>query len=240
MTALFVTGTDTGIGKTVVTAALAAALARASRRVGVMKPVETGCRPDAEDALALAAAAGDPAPLADVCPYRFPDPLAPALAAERAGVTIDVAALLAHARRRTAAVDVLLIEGAGGLLVPLTPSVSFADFAAELGARVVVVVGSRLGAINHALLTLETLAHRGIPVAGYVVNRLAPESDLAVATNEPLLAALTTARALGAVPWLPDAATLVRALRSPGATADAARSRLADLGSGLDRATLVD
>lgn len=234
MSILFVTGTDTGIGKTVVTTALAAALTRAGRRVGVMKPAETGCRPDPEDALALAAAAADDAPLGDVCPYRLPDPLAPALAAARAGVAIDVDAIVRLAQVRAAAKDVLLVEGAGGLLVPLAAGVSFADFAARLAARVVVVVGSRLGAINHALLTFEALAQRGLPIAGYVVNRLGAADDVAIATNETLLAELTGIPRLGVVPWLGDeAARLLAALRSGGPAGARARDRLADLGAAL-------
>lgn len=234
MSILFVTGTDTGIGKTVVTTALAAALVRAGRRVGVMKPAETGCRPDPEDALALAAAAGDDAPLADVCPYRLPDPLAPALAAERAGVAIDVDAVVRLAHAREASTDVLLVEGAGGLLVPLAPGVHFADLAARLGARVIVVVGSRLGAINHALLTFEALAQRGLPVAGYVVNRLGAADDVAIETNETLLATLTGVPRLGIVPWLGDeGARLLAALRTGGEAGAHARRRLADLGAPL-------
>jgi dethiobiotin synthetase len=132
-----------------------------------------------------------------VCPYRLPDPLAPSLAAERAGLRIDVEALVAHAQRRAAMVDLLLIEGAGGLLVPLTLDTSFADFARRLAAPVLVVVGSRLGAINHALLTFDALAARGIPIVGFVVNRLGADDDLAVATNEPLLAELTSVPCLG-------------------------------------------
>jgi dethiobiotin synthetase len=203
-----------------------------------MKPVETGCRPDAEDAAALAAAAGDSAPLADVCPYRLPDPLAPSLAAERAGVRVDVEALVAHVRRRAATVDVLLIEGAGGLLVPLTLDTSFADFALRLEAPVLVVVGSRLGAINHALLTFDALAARGMPIAGFVVNRLGADDDLAVATNEPLLAALTRVPCLGVVPWLPDASALWAALRAGGRAAESARARLAEVGGALELAAL--
>lgn len=240
MTPVLVTGTDTGVGKTLVTAAIAAALTEGGRRVGVMKPAETGCRPDAEDARTLIAAARDPAPLADVCPYRLPDPLAPSLAAERAGVAIDVAALAALGQRRAATYDVLLIEGAGGLLVPLTRTASFADLAAELRARVLLVVGSRLGAINHALLTLDALASRRIAVAGYVVNRLAADDDLAVATNEPLLATLTSARALGTLPWIAGAAALLAALRGGGDAATKARARLAALGAALELDTLVD
>jgi dethiobiotin synthetase len=231
---LLVTGTDTGIGKTVVTAALAAAFAARGHRVGVVKPAETGCRPDPEDALTLAAAAGDPSPLGAVCPWILPDPLAPVLAAERAGVTIDVDALLVHCRTRAAAVDVLLIEGAGGLLVPLTRTASFADFAARLGARVLVVVGSRLGALNHALLTLEVLTRRAIPTAGYVVNELGSQDDLAVATNAALLRSLTPVPYLGTVPWTADAGALLATLRGGGPAAEHARTRLAGLGAALD------
>ena len=235
MSVVFVTGTDTGVGKTLVTSAIAAALARMGRRVAVLKPAETGCRPDPEDALALATAADDPSPLTDVCPYRLPDPLAPMLAAERAGVAIDVDALVALVRRRAATADVLLVEGAGGLLVPLTRTTSYADFATRAGARVLVVVGSRLGAINHALLTLEALAARRLTVAGYVVNRLVRPDDLAVATNEPVLAALTTTPRLGTIPWLADAPALLADLRATGA----ARTRLAELGAALDLDALL-
>jgi dethiobiotin synthetase len=237
---VLVTGTDTGIGKTVVTCAIAAALAARATRVGVVKPVETGCPRVGdelvpEDATALAAAAGDPAPLAALCPHRLPDPLAPALAAERAGIAIDVAALAAHVRARAAAVDVLLVEGAGGLLVPLTRAASFADLARLAGARVVVVVGSRLGAINHALLTLEALETRGLPTAGYVINRLGGDQDLAVATNDDLLRRLTAIPCLGVVPWTPNASAVLADLRSgdPNVVA-AARAHIARLAVGLD------
>lgn len=234
MSVVLVTGTDTGIGKTVVTCAVAASLARRGRRVGVMKPAETGCAPDAEDAIALRIAAGDPSDLDTVCPYRLPEPLAPLLAAERAGVTIDVDALVERARRRAAATDVLLVEGAGGLLVPLTRGASFADLAARLDARVLVVVGSRLGAINHALLTFEALARRDITTAGYVVNRLGPPDDLAVATNDELLAARATIPCLGTLPWLGDEpARLLADLRAGRPAADVARARLAALGASL-------
>jgi dethiobiotin synthetase len=234
VTVLLVTGTDTGIGKTVVSSAIAAALAARGRRVAVAKPAETGCAPDPEDALALRAAAGDPSPIETVCPWILPEPLAPALAAERAGVRIDVDGLVAHLRTRAARADVLLIEGAGGLLVPLHGTTTFADLAARIPARVVVVVGSRLGAINHALLTLETLERRGIAIAGYVVNELGPPNDLAVATNDALLRGLTSARHLGTVPWTPDAPALLAALRGAGSDVGDARGRLAALGAALD------
>ena len=235
---VLVTGTDTGVGKTLVATAIAAALATRGVRIAVAKPAETGC-PERdgelvpEDAVALRNAAGDPASLADVCPHRFPDPLAPALAAERAGARVDVDALAAHLRRRAADADLLLVEGAGGLLVPLTADVTFADLAARLDAAVVVVVGSRLGAINAALLTLEAVRARRVPLAGYVVNRLAPDDDLAVATNDDLLARLTAERRLGTLPFLPDADALLAALRAGGGAGERARGALARLGATL-------
>jgi dethiobiotin synthetase len=103
-----------------------------------------------------------------------------------------------------------------------------------MDARVLVVVGSRLGAINHALLTFEVLAWRGLAPVGYVVNRLAADDDLAVATNEDLLRRLTRVPCLGSLPWTPDAAELLAALRAAGPAADAGRARLADLGAALD------
>jgi dethiobiotin synthetase len=236
---VFVTGTDTGIGKTLVSSAIAAALVSRGVRLAVAKPVETGCPSHqgalvAADARTLQSAARDPAPLTEICPHRFADPLAPALAAERAGTRIDVGALTAHLGRRAEHADLLLVEGAGGLLVPITIDTSFADLAAALGAAVVVVVGSRLGAVNHTLLTIDVLRTRGITLAGYVVNRLVADDDLAVATNDDLLARLTHARRLGAVPFLPESAALLAALRAGGAPAEPARAALAALGGALD------
>jgi dethiobiotin synthetase len=232
VTIVLVTGTDTGVGKTLVGAAIAAALVARGARLGVAKPCETGCRLVdgalyAEDAVTLAAAADTRDAIELVCPYRFPDPLAPALAATRAGVAIDVAALVRTLAARAAGLDVLLVEGAGGVLVPLTHDTSFADLAHSLDASVLLVVGSRLGAINHALLSLEVLARRHTPVAGYVVNRLAPDGDLAVETNTGLLRSLTTARFLGDFPHLPDAAATLATLRAGGPGAEVARARLA-------------
>jgi dethiobiotin synthetase len=246
MNILLVTGTDTGAGKTLVTAAVAAALAARGMRIGVAKPAETGCRLRdgvlyPEDAATLAGAAGSSELLERVCPYRFAEPLAPALAAERAGSTIDLETLVTALRQRAAGLDVLLVEGAGGLLVPLTRSATYADLTIALAAHVLLVVGSRLGAINHALLTLAALEARALPARGYVLNRLAAETDLAAETNGPLLRALTPVPCLGELPWLANAGALLAALREhadagtatrvPAATSAAARAGLAALAS---------
>jgi dethiobiotin synthetase len=232
MTALLVTGTDTGVGKTLVTAAIAAALGARGLRVAVAKPVETGCLlvegvRYPEDAATLAAAAATPEPLEVVCPYRFADPLAPMLAAARAATTIDVAVLVRALATRAARADVCLIEGAGGVLVPLTSTATYADLARALDAPVLLIVGSRLGAINHALLSLEALAARGLRVVGYVLNRIAPDGDPAVETNAALLRSLTATRCLGELPRLADAVATLRALRGAGPEVATARARLA-------------
>lgn len=203
---LLVTGTDTGVGKTYVSCGVLRAARAAGLRVAARKPAETGCEPDengslvAIDARALHAAAGGDEPLDAVCAVRLPDPLAPAVAARRAGVTIDVARIVAGCRARAAEVDLLLVEGAGGLLVPIADRFTYADLARDLGARLLVVVGARLGAINQALLTLEAAQRRGLDVAGYVVNRVCPERDLAIDTLA------TTLRELTDVPLLAEIA----------------------------------
>lgn len=234
MSALLVTGTDTGVGKTLVTATVAVALRARGLGVDVAKPVETGCATIdgdlyPEDAATLASAAESAEPIATVCPYRFPDPLAPMLAAARAGATIDVAALVRGLAARAARVELLLMEGAGGLLVPLTAHATWADLTQALDAPVLLVVGSRLGAVNHALLTLEALARRKLRTVGYVVSRIGPDDDPAVATNAALLRELTTAPCLGEIPRLPDAAAVLADLRAGGVAAIRARTRLADI-----------
>jgi len=194
MRGVFVTGTDTGVGKTFVSCVLAAGLRARGLRVGVMKPFETGCAPApdggriAADAEALRHFAGSTAAADDVCPVRLAEPLAPQVAAERAGVAIDLHPVHAAYARIRAAADFVLVEGAGGLLVPITTSVTMADLAQELDLSLLVVVGSKLGALNHALLTCEVARGRGLRLAGYVVNFPSPGSDVAADTNVAVLA----------------------------------------------------
>jgi dethiobiotin synthetase len=190
---LFVTGTDTGVGKTYVACGLLRALRAAGRAVAARKPAETGCAPGAgevlfpADAAALREAAGAAEPLAAVCNVRLAEPLAPAVAAARAGVAIDFERLCADCLARAAEVDVLVVEGAGGLLVPLAGPRSFADLARDIGAELLLVVGARLGAINHALLTVEVARNRGLDVRALVVNQIQPTPDLATETLKATL-----------------------------------------------------
>lgn len=204
---LFITGTDTGVGKTTVGCALASALAGRAR-VGVFKPVETGCRTEAgrlvpEDAVRLRAAARMDVSLDLVCPYRFAEPLAPWIAAERAGERIDPERIRESYRRISSVSDLVLIESAGGLLVPITRTYAYADLAADLALPLLVVVGSRLGAINQTRLTIECASRRGLGVAGYVLNQPTPKTDLARETNAKALANLVEDRCLGELPFLP-------------------------------------
>lgn len=212
MSIVVVTGTDTGVGKTFVTCALATALRARGRRVAVMKPIETGVDGEPEDASRLRAAAADPAPLDAICPYRFRAPLAPAMAARAEGATIDVPDLVARARRRAAEADVLLVEGAGGLLVPITTASTFLDFAMTLGGGVLVVAANRLGTINHSALTIRVATAAGLRVRGVVLSQPASDTDGSAATNAEMIALVAGVRDVTTLPHLArpaDAAPLL-------------------------------
>jgi dethiobiotin synthetase len=205
VTALFVTGTDTGVGKTFVACALARALCAAGRRVAVLKPVETGVAGEPEDAFRLRAAADDPAMLDDVCPYRLRAPLAPAVAAAMEGVRIDVERIVALVARRAAAADVLLVEGAGGLLVPVAGRLTWADVAARSGLPLLVVAANRLGTVNHCALTARVAEAAGLAVRGFVLSQPAPAGDPSAATNAATVQELTGLPVIAVLRHLPDA-----------------------------------
>jgi len=190
---IFVTGTDTGVGKTTVSCGIAAALRRRNVEVGVYKPAETGCRRDQDGRLLPADAArlkyfsATAMSLSGVCPYALSEPLAPSVAAERDSVSIELSTLVDGYSRIVATHDITLVEGAGGLLVPLTAALTYADLAKHLSIPILVIVGSRLGCINHALLTAQHARSIGLTVLGYVVNHFLPELDVAMQTNERVL-----------------------------------------------------
>jgi len=181
---LFITGTDTGVGKTYVAALIARQLVAAGCRVGVYKPVASGCRREAEqlvsdDAVALWEAAGRPGTLEEVCPQRFTAPLAPHLAARAEGKRVDAELLRRGLAVWQARSDVVLVEGAGGLMSPLSDEDYVADLAAEFKYPLIVVARNALGVINQTLQTLIVAAtfRRGLPIAGIVLNRAAPPSE---------------------------------------------------------------
>ncbi len=207
MPGLLITGTDTGVGKTLVACGVAACLTAGGRTVGVLKPVETGCTARRgqlypEDAALLARFAGSPASLDVLCPYRFAPPVAPSVAAAEAGVSIRPEKIVSLFQRISKQHDTVLVEGAGGLLVPLVDRYTFADLARDLDIPLLVVVGSRLGALNHTLLTLSCARSRALPVKGYIMNHPMPSRDPATETNTETLTRLTDVVCLGCVPHL--------------------------------------
>ena len=216
-TAIFITGTDTRVGKTLVACGLAALLKECGYRVGVMKPVETGCEERdgqlfPQDAYYLKESSGCAEPLERICPYRLRAPLAPSVAAEMEGVKIDIDRLTSLYAEINSAHDVTLVEGAGGLLVPILPHYTYADLAKLLKLPLVVVAANRLGAINHLLLTLEHASCRGLRVLGYVLNHLESQPSLAGETNPAALRSLTSVPCLGEVPYVERLETQCAAL----------------------------
>jgi len=175
----FVTGTDTGVGKTVVATALTRALVARGLRVAVMKPIASGSDPTAagprnSDALALMAAANVPAAYETVNPYCFLPAIAPHIAASDSGTVIDLGLLRRRFEALAAAADCVIVEGAGGWLAPIGDRATMADLAAALGLPVLLVVGLRLGCLNHALLTRESMAARDTVFAGWLANAIDP------------------------------------------------------------------
>jgi dethiobiotin synthetase len=187
----FVTGTDTEVGKTLISLGLLRRLRDQGHRVAGMKPVASGATLSAdglrnEDALALQRASSQPLDYALVNPYCFEPPVAPHIAAQRAGITIELDRILDAWRRLAARTDRVVVEGVGGWLVPLGTHHTVADLAQALGLPVILVVGLRLGCINHALLTAQSIRRAGVPFAGWVANGLDP----AMAEREANIAAI--------------------------------------------------
>jgi dethiobiotin synthetase len=186
---LLITGTDTGVGKTVIAGAIAAWFNQRGQRVGVLKPAASGCvrRREglvSEDAEFLAHCADARQPLDVIAPQRFAEPLAPAVAAQRAGVTLDWSAIQRCLDMITRASDVLIVEGVGGIMVPMDQKHTMLDVAAWLKLPAVVVARPGLGTINHTILTVETLRQAKVQVAGVVINRYpADNASVAEETN---------------------------------------------------------
>lgn len=218
---ILVTGTDTEIGKTTVTAVLAASLHQAGAKVRALKPIETGCvGSGAQDSLLLAQILGEDVPDEPGLNYRFPAPVSPFVAARDQGTVIDRHLLLEAIREQATQVDILLVEGTGGVLAPIAENYTYADLARDMDLEALVVVGSRLGALNHALLTFEALCVRKIKVLGYVLNDLfRPEEETeegtlratALSMNREILRELATPyeiEEVGYLPYIPDAGNI--------------------------------
>ncbi len=232
---LFVTGTDTGVGKTVVAAGLARLLADRGIDVGVMKPVETGWLgpPDAlpSDALMLAEAARTTDPVEDIVPFVYDEPLAPLVAARRSGRPVEPERIVAAYQRLRERHELMIVEGAGGLSVPLTEDLTMAGLAARIGLPVIVVVRPALGTLNHSFLTVAYARSMSLSVAGLIICGSDPSTtDAAELTNPQLLEELCEVPVLGLVPRAPlittpnEAAAAVARGLEPAAVLDAIRA----------------
>lgn len=207
MLRLFVTGTDTGVGKTRIATALCLAYVAAGKRVTGMKPVASGCSstPDGlrnDDALALLGAMNVRAGYGDVNPYAFEPAIAPHIAAKEAGRSIDFEVLERSYERLSLQSEVTIVEGAGGWLAPLDDARSFADLATRWRLDVVLVVGLRLGCLNHALLTVESIHRHGLRLAGWVGNSVDPDFSRRDA-NVQTLSCRIESPCLGVFPYSP-------------------------------------
>ncbi|MGC2165207.1 MAG: dethiobiotin synthase [Gallionella sp.] len=200
----FVTGTDTGVGKTLVSCALLRGFAAAGARVIGMKPVAAGCAAGEihDDVRQLRAASNVAATLGQINPYCFVPAVAPHLAAQHAGVIIKFPRIVQSYRELAGQADQVIVEGAGGFLVPLNDKQDSADLAVELGLPMILVVGMRLGCLNQAMLTVEAIASRGLLLAGWIANMLDGEmamsgqnvQALQQRINAPLLGVLPRVR----------------------------------------------
>lgn len=176
----FVTGTDTGVGKTLVACSLLRAFAARGMKAVGMKPVACGAEPRggalvSADVEQLIESGNVNAPREHVNPYCFEPPIAPHIAARRAGVTISLDRIETSARALAALADIVIVEGVGGFRVPLGTDIDTSELAARLALPVVLVVGLRLGCLNHAALTVESVSARGLKLAGWVANHIDPE-----------------------------------------------------------------
>ena len=208
-TGVFVTGTDTAVGKTVVAHAIIRSLTKADLAVACMKPVSAGSRETADglrndDALALMQAANVTAAYEAVNPYCFAAPIAPHIAARDAGVVIDVALIAKRFAALARAADCVVVEGAGGWLAPIGAHQTMADIAAVLALPVLLVVGLRLGCLNHALLSARALAAHGPGLAGWIGNSIDPDFARR-ADNLAALTELLGAPPLAVLPYAPQA-----------------------------------
>ena len=208
MRGLVITGIDTGVGKTYVTAGILRALAERGIRAGAYKPVCSGAEKDPKtgevtwaDLEILSAACPVDAPLDLICPQRFLAPLAPPAAAAREDRKVDDSLLTDGARKWSGSCDLLLVEGIGGWLCPLSDRMMFAGLAGELGFPVLIVAANRLGMLNHSLLTAEAVLRVGLPLAGILVNDISADRDESADSNLQMLTRFASCPVLGRVPF---------------------------------------
>ncbi len=210
MSGYFISGTDTGVGKTLVTGSIARALVQSGKKVGVLKPCETGCRIQGDglvpaDAVFLQDMSGCREDIDTVCPYKMQHPLAPWVAATLENVEISVARIASICREMLERYDVVLVEGAGGLMVPITENMLTLDVIKLLNLPLIIVARLSLGTINHTLLSVKQAQSSGIKVAGIILNQLLPDTSKAEETNPQVIKRFSEVRLLGQMPFIaPD------------------------------------
>ena len=203
---LFIAGTDTGVGKTFIAGGLASFFYQRGVRVGVMKPVESGCErfPDGlqpQDGVFLQKMSASTDELEKIVPYRLEHPLTPSVAAELEGVVIDLEAIREIYHQREDQYDLMLVEGVGGLLAPLYKGSTSVDLIRLLDIPLVVVARNALGTINHTLLTVGQARQSGLTVFGVILNCCTPDPDVSVETNRQVIRELAGVPFLGEVPF---------------------------------------
>ena len=198
---IFVTGTDTGVGKTVVAAAIAWNLTQAGKRVALMKPVQTGTIVSGPtDIEFVQKVLGADYSLDVSCPYMFSDPVAPLVASMLVGERIDIKKIKDSYSRLSSDNDFVIVEGAGGLLVPILEDYFMSDLALDLDLPVLIVTRPNLGTLNHTFLTLESAKKRGLDVAGIVISNFPWDPGLPEQTNPELILSMTGDNILGVIP----------------------------------------
>ncbi len=208
MKGVFITGTDTGVGKTFVAAGIASALKKRGINVGVMKPIHTGCKTRRgilipEDSVKLAKSANVDDPLGLITPYIFKEPVAPYIAAKENSITIDLHRIIKSFNTLVTWHDFMIVEGIGGVLVPLTRNFFVADLIRRLKLPAIIVTRSGLGTINHTLLTIHCLKERKIPIKGIVINdSIKGKKTLAEKTLPETIESLSGVPVLGRIPYL--------------------------------------
>ncbi len=205
MKGIFVVGTDTGVGKTLVAGILCRFFKKAGLKVGACKPVETG---GVEDGRFLKYASDDPSPIEDVVFYNLDEPVCPYVASKLSGVSVYRGDILSRFKEKLRKYDVVICEGAGGLMVPVGDGFTILDVVRDFGLPALVVTRSSLGAINHTLLTVERLLLENVPVIGVVINHMRKHMGLAEKTLKDVLSKVLQVDIVGELPYLGEGVSL--------------------------------
>ncbi len=204
---VFITGTDTGVGKTVIAGAIVRVLKRKGLKVGVMKPVETGCSREGDvlipsDGEFLRYMADLDISINEITPYRFEAPVAPLVASEIEGRYIDPEVIFRAYKRFSREYDFVVVEGIGGLMVPVKEDLFVADLVGYIGIPLLVVSVNRLGTLNHTFLTVESALSRGLDLRGVVINETAQGGDISVDSNISVIKRLINVPVVGTFPYI--------------------------------------